>query len=554
MRTGVRRARPRRRPRPAPRAARGLRRGRGGARHGADPVARRRAHARALAGRARAGGLTHARASGRPCPGRPSRSWRASAAPARRCGSSPRAASASATPRRSTRATPCTRSRRTSITPGLVGLVARVLGGGTAPTPGAGPRRDGGPRYARPLGDGRGVPRVRRHDAARALDGARLRLHPRDRRRPLRAHARPAARLRVDRCPRVRSGRPSRATRQRLPPRSRSPRRECSPGSAAAAKVTGRPARPVARPRLRLAAGARSHARTLAPWAGLAAGAVVVAPMVAFEAHTGWPMLAHRLVDTQQGAGLSLRNAGTLVGGPARLPVAPGRRPRGLGRPGGLGRARRRRGCAPLVARSPFHSPSSCRSASGAAWPSRTGSPQPCSRSLPRSPGLLVHRPRARVAAAAAIGAVMVVAVHAWVLVPAAARLAPASVRSALRSQQRALRLARSRARGARAGRRRVDARAAPGDVAVVGPHWVVCAQLDAALRGEIPVGCDTPVRDDFDTGGRAPGGATPTRSSGSPTPASARHRTCRTTRPSASESYGSCAPGAWSASSRSRR
>ncbi len=32
-----------------------------------------------------------------------------------------------------------------------------------------------------------------------------------------------------------------------------------------------------------------------------------------------------------------------------------------------------------------------------------------------------------------------------------------------------------------------------------MGPHWVICAQLEAALRGEWPVGCDTPVRDDFD-------------------------------------------------------
>ena len=43
----------------------------------------------------------------------------------------------------------------------------------------------------------------------------------------------------------------------------------------------------------------------------------------------------------------------------------------------------------------------------------------------------------------------------------------------------------------------------APGaegtDLSVVGPHWVVCAQLEAALRGELHVGCDTPVADDFD-------------------------------------------------------
>jgi hypothetical protein len=37
-----------------------------------------------------------------------------------------------------------------------------------------------------------------------------------------------------------------------------------------------------------------------------------------------------------------------------------------------------------------------------------------------------------------------------------------------------------------------------PG-ASVVGPHWVVCAQLEAALRDEVPVGCATPIRDDFD-------------------------------------------------------
>src|SRR5260221_1814514 len=36
-------------------------------------------------------------------------------------------------------------------------------------------------------------------------------------------------------------------------------------------------------------------------------------------------------------------------------------------------------------------------------------------------------------------------------------------------------------------------------DAVVVGPHWVVCGQLEAALRNNPPVGCDTPVHDDFD-------------------------------------------------------
>jgi hypothetical protein len=33
----------------------------------------------------------------------------------------------------------------------------------------------------------------------------------------------------------------------------------------------------------------------------------------------------------------------------------------------------------------------------------------------------------------------------------------------------------------------------------VVGPHWVVCAQAEVALGGRVPVGCDTPVEDDYD-------------------------------------------------------
>jgi hypothetical protein len=33
----------------------------------------------------------------------------------------------------------------------------------------------------------------------------------------------------------------------------------------------------------------------------------------------------------------------------------------------------------------------------------------------------------------------------------------------------------------------------------VVGPHWIVCAQARAALKRDIAVGCNTPIRDDFD-------------------------------------------------------
>jgi hypothetical protein len=37
------------------------------------------------------------------------------------------------------------------------------------------------------------------------------------------------------------------------------------------------------------------------------------------------------------------------------------------------------------------------------------------------------------------------------------------------------------------------------GDVVVIGPHWVVCAQLHAALGPRIRVGCMTKTGDDFE-------------------------------------------------------
>ena len=90
-----------------------------------------------------------------------------------------------------------------------------------------------------------------------------------------------------------------------------------------------------------------------------------------------------------------------------------------------------------------------------------------------------------------------VAAVHAWVLVPQALRLAPASydarldLANELYGWPEVLRVVREE----------VAAQASPGleDVSVVGPHWVVCAQLDADLRGDVHVGCNTPIPDDFD-------------------------------------------------------
>ncbi|HEX3770812.1 MAG TPA: glycosyltransferase family 39 protein, partial [Polyangiaceae bacterium] len=93
-------------------------------------------------------------------------------------------------------------------------------------------------------------------------------------------------------------------------------------GTAAAAKVSG-VLLLVSLAATYASRAARPHARTAAPWAGLLAGAIVILPVAAFEARAGWPLLVHRLVDTQKDAGVSLRNLGALLGGQVAY-VSPG--------------------------------------------------------------------------------------------------------------------------------------------------------------------------------------------------------------------------------------
>ena len=245
---------------------------------------------------------------------------------------------------------------------------------------------------------------------------------------------------------------------------------------------------------------AREHARTIWPWAGLVAGALVVLPVAIFEARTGWPILHHRLIDTQQDAGISLRNAAAIV----------------VGQLGYL---------SPLVAVGAFfvardlvrtrgHDAPSALLFYAFAFPAAILAPL-CLWSRVAEPhwlappflALAVHLGRTTTApisrrfgvAAIATSLAMVLAVHAWVLIADLTRLMPASfdprhdITSELYGWPRAI-----------DGIRRIASESsAPGfergDVVIVGPHWVICAQIEAALNGELPVGCATPIRDDFD-------------------------------------------------------
>jgi hypothetical protein len=243
---------------------------------------------------------------------------------------------------------------------------------------------------------------------------------------------------------------------------------------------------------------ARAHARTVAPWAGLTAGMLVIAPVVAFETRSGFPMLRHRLVDTQQGAGLSLRNVSALVGGQlaylspfgAWLAV---KGVRDLWRHhsdsvGGLL-------CVSVAVPAAVLVPL-------ALW-SRIAEPHWIAPALlglvPAMTRAKVAPSRSLVVATCALAGAISVAAHAWVLLPDSARLADRlsdprfdlanelygwpEVLAAVEIETLTQRLPGSQR----------------GDVAVVGPHWVICAQLEAGLHGAAPVGCDTPMPDDFD-------------------------------------------------------
>jgi hypothetical protein len=241
---------------------------------------------------------------------------------------------------------------------------------------------------------------------------------------------------------------------------------------------------------------ARAHGRTVAPWAGIAAGLVVLGPVFVFEARTGWPMLVHRLADTQSAAGLSLRNVAALVGGqlaylsPLVAVVAVlAARASWRGRGDAVGTLLFASCAVPAVVLVPL-----------ACW-SRVAEPHWVAPALlalgPAIARAPTAAPRRLVAAAAALAAVCVVAVHVWVLVPQALRLAPASydARVDLANELYGWPEVLTAVRDV------VAAQASPGleDVSVVGPHWVICAQLEADLRGDVRVGCDTPIRDDFD-------------------------------------------------------
>jgi len=268
-------------------------------------------------------------------------------------------------------------------------------------------------------------------------------------------------------------------------------------GVAAASKVTGALLFP-ALAAAYAARAARPHARTVGPWAGLAMGAVVAAPVAVFEAGHGWPMLAHRFVATQAGAGISLSNLGALLGGQL-LYLSPVVLFLAIAAAVDLVRHRGEDAVARLLF-ALFALPFAALAVLSL-W-SRVAEPHWLAPSLLALAIHAARRPKTSRAAprvvawAAGVALAMVAAVHAWILVPSAARLAPRSsdprydIANELFGWPQAIDAIREVVQEESGG---------AGDLVVVGPHWVVCAQVHAALGEGARIGCATPIEDDFD-------------------------------------------------------
>lgn len=242
----------------------------------------------------------------------------------------------------------------------------------------------------------------------------------------------------------------------------------------------------------------RPHARTIPPWAGVAAAVLAIEPVVSYESAAGWPMIQHRLVDTQHAAGLSLRNAAALLGGQI-LYLSPGFAFVGIQMLRTLWRDRRDPvgtllffACViPATVLVPL-----------CLW-SRVAEPHwltPALLALVAAGARGRHPPPGRrVIAAIAFAATMVVAVYAWALIPTAVRLASNSwdpkldITSELYGWPEVTGQVMREVDATRSSVASFD------EIAVVAPHWVLCAQLEASLEGRARVGCNTPVADDFD-------------------------------------------------------
>lgn len=260
-------------------------------------------------------------------------------------------------------------------------------------------------------------------------------------------------------------------------------------------------------------------ARTIWPWAGLGAGLTAFAPVVFYEARLGFPMLHHRLIATQQSSSSRLTqlasNLGTLLGGQL-LYVSPILVWLGFVVARDLFR-RRHDDVATRVLFWSFALPfvpllilCIWSPVAEPHWiaPPLLSLPIHAARRLtagltgPKDagdPGI----PQLRgvwLKVGAALAALLTALAHAWVLVPQSAALFPPTADPKVDIANELY----GWPQAINAIKEQMAGAGTPfdvegHDVVLVGPHWTVCAQLRAALPIGVRVGCATPIADDFD-------------------------------------------------------
>ena len=239
--------------------------------------------------------------------------------------------------------------------------------------------------------------------------------------------------------------------------------------------------------------------RRLWPWAGLSAGSVVFAPIIAYEAKMGWPMLRHRFIETQTGAGVALKNIGAVFGGQllylspviAFMVVLIARDLIRHRNDDDASKVLFATFAIPIIPLALLSIWSPVAEPHWLAPPLLALPIHAARRATILKPRLLMI--------GIPIAAAFTALVYLWVLIPDVSKLRPSSVdaKGDITNELYGWPSAVASIRQARL------TQATPADpdgksVVLVGPHWTICAQLQAAYP-DMRVGCATPVPDDFD-------------------------------------------------------
>ncbi len=241
----------------------------------------------------------------------------------------------------------------------------------------------------------------------------------------------------------------------------------------------------------------RPHLRTIAPYAAVAIGLLVASPVIRDEVARAYPMLQHRWLDPHASWGPSARNLGALVGGQL-LYLSPVMCLLALWTFRHLHITRRRDAISTLlwsvtIATLPLMVLCLLSRVAEPHWPA------PCFLALPlhfaRQAEDLSHQlSRKWRSAALVVAAAFTLVVHLWVLLPIAPWITPSAAKYDLANDLVAWRAALPVVRQALRESTHDDA-----PLVVVAPHWTLCAQLGAGLPRDVLVGCNSPAGDDWD-------------------------------------------------------